>query len=315
MNKFIKDQIDSYDGMIYDINKIANKKVNGLFIVVIKSNKIYADIFNDFMSRKKMILLILSNMLDKYQLDDTTLFINIKDGYYWNDENDNYPVFSFAVPKGKKGLIFPNFDMCHFDLLSTDFNGVKNIFSDYDPKFVTNDLYFKGGPSSEKKTKIREKTACMTCPFNIKVLKDYTEPIYKVKDHKYLLDLPGVKPWSVRFKYLLLSERLVIRISLFNSKYDETGYWRQSYDYFFDENIDYIHLVYDVDYDRTISENTYAQIKKDLMKIYEYFESHQLDYNKTVENLKNKIKNFNVDETYSYLHKLIQEYTLKLFKQ
>ena len=189
MEKFIQEQIDIYNNKKYNLKKIISdkKKVDGLFVVEIKSNKIYADISNDFMSRKRMILLILSEMLDRHKLKDTILLVNIRDGYYWQTD---LPVFSFSVPQGKKGLIFPNFDMCHFDLLNTNYDEVKNIFKKFNPDKIKNDMYFKGGPSSEKKTKIREKKSAETHPFDVSALKDDSEPIYKIKEHKNLLDLP-----------------------------------------------------------------------------------------------------------------------------
>jgi hypothetical protein len=43
--------------------------------------------------------------------------------------------------------------------------------------------------------------------------KDYSEEIYMIKNHKYVLDLAGVKPWSIRFKFLILMSRVIFRIS------------------------------------------------------------------------------------------------------
>ena len=56
-------------------------------------------------------------------------------------------------------------------------------------------------------------------PFNIEV-SDKIIDVYKFKNHKYLLDLPGYKPWSVRLKYLFFMSRLVIRVSLYDSRYE-----------------------------------------------------------------------------------------------
>jgi len=65
-----------------------------------------------------------------------------------------------------------------------------------------------------------------------------------MKDHKYLLDLAGWKPWSLRLKFLFLLDRIPIRISFYNSKIGETYYFNQYFDYIFKENIDYINLKY-----------------------------------------------------------------------
>ena len=137
--------------------------------------------------------------------------------------------------------------------------------------------------------------------------------MYKLKDHKYLVDLPGSKPWSIRFKYLALAEKVVIRISFFNSKYDETGYWRQYVDIFYNEHKDYIHLIYDLDYEKPISNNLYTKIKNDILNIYNKFEKNPKLYSKYVNNINKSSLKVNNDYTYKYISKLINSYTDSLF--
>ena len=244
-------------------------------------------------------------MLEKYKLNDTILLINLTDGYYWKTD---IPVFSFSVAQGKQGLIFPNFDMCYFDLLKKNFNQLKKIFNNYEPKIIKNDIYFKGGPSTLKKNLFREKMSKEKYPINVIAKKDYSESIYKFKDHKYLFDLPGVKPWSVRLKYLFLTQRVIFRISFYNSQIGESGYWRQFYDYIFNENKDYVHLAYNFNYDSLIPENLYEKIKKDIIKKYYFFEKYPEKYNEMILNLNKSVKKLTIESMLKYLYTLICKY-------
>jgi hypothetical protein len=315
MDKFIKEQINGYNGKKYNITKIiANKKeASKYFIVTIKSNIAYADMSNDPYERKKMIVLMLSNMMEKYKVNDTTLLIRTEDGYHWEN---NLPVFSFSVPNGKKGVIFPNYDTDYFYWLNgAKLDKVVQSLNEYEPTLITNDIYFKGADTTHKKSKFRTLIKAESHPFNVDISDNNNEPIYKIKDHKYLLDLPGFKPWSVRFKYLMSSNRLIIRISFYNKDFGELGHWRQSYEYIFEENVDYIHLKYSFDYDKPISIELYEQIKSDILKIYNYFESNPEAYKKMVSNMNKKANEYTNEENYKYLHLLIQSYTKYLLKK
>jgi hypothetical protein len=311
MNKFIQEQINSYNGKKYNIitEAIKLKYLDTIFIVNIKNNKVNANIDNDMLGRKKNIILILNKMLEKYKLNDTLLLINLTDGYYWKTD---IPVFSFSVAQGKKGLIFPNFDICYFDLLKKNFNQLKKIFNNYEPNIIKNDIYFKGGPSTLKKNLFREKMSKEKHPINVIAKKDYSESVYKFKDHKYLFDLPGVKPWSVRLKYLFLTQRIIFRISFYNSQIGESGYWRQFYDYIFNENKDYVHLAYNFNYDSLIPENLYEKIKKDIITKYYFFEKYPEKYNEMVLNLNKSVKKLTIDSMLKYLYTLISKYNVEI---
>ena len=126
------------------------------------------------------------------------------------------------------------------------------------------------------------------------------------------MDFPGVKPWSVRLKYLFVMNSVVFRISFYNSKNGEKGCFQQSFDYLFKENKDYIHLIYDFDYDKEIPENIYKKIVSDIKDKYSYYENNQKEYKKVVSNMKKSSKKLNLDETLKYLYTLIETYTKKL---
>jgi hypothetical protein len=323
MKKFIKSQIDSYHKKTYKKIDILKKykihlEIPALFLIIIKNNKLIYDktIFEGFhiyenegLNRKKRIIYILQKMLDKYTVNDTSLIINYGDGYNWKLD---MPIFNFAVPIGSQGLIFPNFDIFDFiiDNKKFDFDEMKNKIQKYDIKKIENDIFFRGAMTSKNKTKIREKLVYEKLPFNVKL--NQPEFIGNFKKHKYLLDLPGVKPWSVRLKYLFVMNSVVFRISFYNSKNNEKGYFQQSTEYLFKENKDYVHLIYDFDYDKEIPQDIYKKIISDIKDKYIYYENNQKEYKKMVSNMKKASKKLNLDETLKYLHTLIETYTKKL---
>ena len=59
-------------------------------------------------SRTSKIENIFNALLKKYKMKDTFVYISLNDGYF---HKDDLPVFSWSVPVGVKGLIFPNFDL------------------------------------------------------------------------------------------------------------------------------------------------------------------------------------------------------------
>ena len=325
MNKFINEQISvfkkkyKYEDIIQELNYY--KKIpyllnttyyDYIFKVIIKDNALVYNIekYNkiliaEFSSKIKRIINILKNLVKIYKIDDTIIFINIADDYIHTE----LPIFNLSLPYGINGFIFPNYDMNSFFYTNGNFNNTVKLFNNFNPDKIINCIYFKGGRTTNDFSKIREKLNDEQYPFNVISIWGKNEPLYYIKKYKYLLDLPGGKPWSIRLKYLALSERLIIRISFYNSKFGETDYWRQFTDIYIKEDIDYIHLKYDVDYDKEINDILYSKIKRDILNIYYYFEKNPNLYNKMVKNLKKHSKNLNIKNMYKYLHILINDYT------
>ena len=325
MNKFIKSQIDSFNKKTYKKSDLLKsnllENLPMLFKIQIKNNKIIYDktvlegSLNEGLNRKKKMIYILQKMLDKYKVRDTVLLITFVDGYFWKED---IPVFNIALPIGFQGLIFPNFDIYTFSVEGKEYNydEIKNIIQKHPINKIENDLFFRGGANSKYRSKIREKLQYEKLPFNIKL--NQPEFIGNFKSHKYLLDLPGVKPQSVRLKYLLIMNSLVFRISFYNSKNyinstsSEKGCFQQGCDYLFKENRDYIHLIYDFNYDKLIPEYIYKKIVNDIKQKYTYYENNQKEYDRIVNNMKKASKKLNLDEMLKYLHVLIETYTTKL---
>jgi uncharacterized protein (DUF2461 family) len=112
--------------------------------------------------------------------------------------------------------------------------------------------------------------------------------------------------------------RVVIRLSFYRSKFGETGYWKQWFDYIFEENVDYIHLVYDNA--KCYGNNKFynpddkimKQITDDVLNVYNNFENNPQKYKDMVKNLKKKRESLNISNTLKYLHMLISKYTDEL---
>jgi len=319
MDLFIKNQLKSFKGKKYKKKVLINEKNYGdrkkdILPIIIKDNKIINQDIKNYSINKKIYrgmrirctLLLLNELLKRKKIKDTVLLIFHSDSYLWDKD---LPTFNYAVPDGKQGLIFPNFDVIYFNYLNKNFNEIKKNTNNYNPKTIINDIYFKGAPNTLKNLLLREKLSKESLPFNVDLNTDSSEPVYFVKKHKYLLDLPGWKPQSMRFKYLLLSKRLIFRISIYDSKIGEKSYWKQFYDFLFDDKKDYIHLIYDLSYYEKLSNKNYNKIKNDILTQYNYYEKNPKKYIQKVESLNKNAKKLNLNLVYDYLEKLINSYT------
>jgi hypothetical protein len=314
MNEFIHEQIDSYHGKKYKKSDLKIKD-DKIFMVEIKNNKlIYNKNFKVYPAtpgRIPKIINILTLLVSKYSITDTLLLIYTADGYFWKKD---IPVFNYAGPLGKQGLIFLNFDVLKF-LLSDkiiDYDDVKLLCKKYEPADIKNDMYFKGSSASLGGNKIREHLSKEPLPIHVDLnTQGPREEIYKIKNHKYILDLPGVKPQSLRLKYLYLMDRVIIRVSFYDSSMNETSYWRQYYDFIMNDD-DYIHLKYDVHYDKPLTKIEYIKIKKDILKKYYEFEQNPKLYKDTVKNMNKKRRYLTVNNAFKYLYHVIEEYTHNL---
>ena len=79
MKKFIKSQIDSYNGKTYKKSDLLKINENILLKIEIKNNiMIYNKkiLENDWSNRKNNIVIILQKMLEKYKIKDTIVLLN-----------------------------------------------------------------------------------------------------------------------------------------------------------------------------------------------------------------------------------------------
>lgn len=259
--------------------------------------------------RVQFIKRSLEHVLSKKSVADLFLVFNLYDAY----QDLGFPVISFAVPEGVPGLVYPN-----FDLFDTPLDGMKDVCAEmerYTPKEIHDDIYFVGAPSTIN-NHIRQELAKEALPFNVSVSPPIPpEPLYRMKDHKYLLDLAGFRPWSVRNKYLYMTRRLVIRVSFYNSHYGERGYYKQAHDYLFQEGEDYVHLVYDMDHFKHVSDEVYRRIKEDILDTYERYQTDPKAYEAMTRSAFRKTRQVTETEAYKYIYVLLKEYRRRLVKE
>jgi hypothetical protein len=316
----VDNQISHLDNTKYTIKQLEQlykQHPNDIYIIKIINNKlVYNTSLYDPLNRLSKIIIFLENVLKLYKLDNTILGFYIRDSFFWKAK---IPVFNWALPDNIYGLIFPHFDMqlfefdntnkYDFDKIKTQFNKVKVNKTD-----KINKIYFKGSSTSKNKTYLRETFKTYNHPFSIKI-DTPTEPLTNLKKYKYILDLPGVKPQSLRFKYLFLTNSLPIRISLYNTKFDEQSEWKQYIDTFLIENEDYIHLKYNVDYDNRLSKLQLNKIKHDIVKVYNKLENNHTKYRQIVKSGHDKVKKLvTMKSTYYYIYYIIKQLTAKCIK-
>ena len=324
MEEFINKQILSFNKKKYNLlqeHEEILKKYPLLLFIIIKDNKIYEKKHRDtkilyLNTRLKYIDIIFTFFLQKYKIKDTYLFINLSDGFFWRE---NIPVFNWALPDGFNGLIFPNFDILNALIGNEEYNldEIINKCINYEPTKIDNKIFFIGQPTSFFRTKLSHISENI---FNIILSKTCNNrTIYiempEYKNYKYLFDLPGNRSWSVRLKYLFFMDRYIIRISFHNNSWNETSYWKQWFDYLFDEN-DYSHLIYDdSEYGENLDDTKMAKIKNDILEIYNDLEKNPEKYKKAIDNIKQKRKELNLDNTMKYLYILISKYTDEILEK
>ena len=282
MNKLwyikLKEQIEFDKKQYTNINKKDFDKLNKSnkhIKIIIKNNNIINknipknDIQNRIQKIYKLIELTIK-FSNKHKLKKINgiFFFRIADGYTYDI---NYPVFNYSKPKNKKGFLFPDFNFL-------DFKKKLKIFKNNCNSKKNNKIYFRG-TNTDKTAKLRYKLSKLNEPFDIKIVTKFV-PFYNLCKYKYVLDLPGRKPWSVRLIELYMSKSLPIRILFYYSKWNE-DIWVQFYNRMFIEWKNYIPLKYDLNYNKEINNNIINHIKKQCLEIYNFFNNNKL-YNKII---------------------------------
>ena len=224
------------------------------------------------------------------------------------DFEPKIPIFTYSKPKNLKGFLFPDFNM---GLLEEK----KITFDSKCSNVLKKDIvYFKGGPTSKNKTKIREKLEPKSDKIiSVDLKREDFRPYYEICNYKYVLDLPGNYPWSVRLIELYMSKSLPFRVNFYYSdtKHEKTykyEQWIQFYECGFPENISYINFKYENSFYKEISDEKVEKIKNDLISKYNYFESNPDLYNKIVNENYKKTKALTFKHIYCYLYTTFSYY-------
>ena len=125
--------------------------------------------------------------------------------------------------------------------------------------------------------------------------------------YKYLLDLPGAHPWSVRLKELFLTKSLVIHVAVKSEKIS------QFISEAFIPGVDYAEVIFNPDYN--VKKGKHASAEQYLVyQILEKRKKYNNDteaYQRIVVSAYNKIILLEYNNILYYLHLLLTEYVKK----
>lgn len=260
------------------------------------------------------------------KVNDTYIYFYSCDVYVW--EYQEYPFFVYSKPKNKKGILFPDHSFIRNKISTiSSWNKqkselIKSVIQN--PNKKINKIYFYGGGGDiSARHKYRHKLRDLHLP-NMEIhIRDKWKSMTTLSKYKYLLNLPGVQPWSNRFKYLFLTKSLVINVNLLQTYIYKSGkiYKNLKYINFYDNlfipNRDYIDI--DVEYveERKNNYKIYneKQFKKSvdkIEKVYNFMEKNEKLYSRMVNNAYKKVNLITEEIIYKNMIKLMNEYTEKL---
>lgn len=225
----------------YSILQILNGKIKIYYNVSNELKKVFQPRYN----QSKLLLETLQTKLKNKKFPNITIPLYVGDSYAWDY---NGPYFCFSKPENKNGLLFPHWNFVNWDKTKETFK--KECILPWKERI--SDIYFKGDKTSQPHSQIREKLAKIYP--SIQLSGPYQPPISMCK-YKYVFDLPGRFPWSVRSPLLELSNSQIIRIDLFNQRWNEKP-WIQFYDY-----KDTISLKLNTQYMKPLSEKNINEIQ------------------------------------------------------
>lgn len=319
----IKSEIDkNLDSCVFsdkikeEMKSLYNGKLNGICIrLEIKDNKFIFEYGKDrqihIKERRERIIELLKKIereigRRKIKIENCLIYLLMMDNYYYQD--DRIPFFTFAKPKNRGGILYPDDDIINF----LEKKKEVKIY-----EIEENRIYFRGRDTDKLKYDLRRKLSKEESEIlKIEISEDYID-ISEFSRYKYLLNLGGNQPWSYRFRYLFLLERLVINISVHQVYDDDKNLdWKTFFDILFIENKDYINIKYTwKEGDKKINELNYKKLVSNINFVYKKLEENENIYNKIRENGIKKINLINEELLYdSYIY-LIKEYSKRYNKK
>ena len=285
-------------------NRVIKPKTEYLYKIYKLRGIILYKMFNQFMSKINY---------NKKKYANFDLYICLRDIVV----NEDLPFFYFAKCLNQNGILIPDwtFHTPYKSKIKTNWhNQIIQISKVCDRITEKKDLvFFQGADTSgtskpvktSKKTLIRRNLKNVGLDknnnFPMEILID-DEPKTSVTDwcsYKYLLDLPGAHPWSVRFKELLLTGSLVIKV-------DVKDRWINFYSDIFKPSEDYIQVIFDnkeyLEEKYESAEKTYSDIKKVVKEVSDE------DIQRITESANKKIKMVNNKMLTFYFETLINQY-------
>ena len=194
-----------------------------------------------------------------------------------NDYNVSHilPIYSFAKPMNSNGILIPDWTFIndYKSMIKGDWDTISREIKKGNNIKKKNIIFFQGTNSSEllndryfNRNNIRKNLEILS-KNNPKFIINIDKPPVPASDwnkYKYLLDLAGSYPWSVRLKEILLTKSLVIKV-------DNEIPWMNFYSPLLKPNIDYIQIKYKND--NSHYENA-TEVYNKIISVYTYMNSH-----------------------------------------
>ncbi len=315
---------------------IKKMKADPLLVIDIKDGQATEEKNNNGDTRIPHIMSLLKKALKwaNGEVPDTKLYFWVSDRVPWElgEYMDKYPFYVFAAPKNVNNIIFPDNTFECITLQKKykgtcfDWDSTKKLFEKKNKEYKHKQkiIYFKGTPTTNKIHRIRELLADYAkTRKNMLILLDgwqnYT-PITENSKYMFLLNLPGHYPWSNRFKYLFLTNSVIININVFTKSINEEGWNEDEYHSFIDlimePDKDYINLsftYYNAGISKSIelqnkaqkmTEKEVARVVTQIENIYTNYTPKQ--YDSMIKNYRRKIADLNNEDIYAYIVKCIK---------
>jgi len=297
------------------------KNIKNVFEIIIKDYEIFYDKYvkkniNKKYPKEKRIdsfIDLLKNTI-KFKKKNNYKISNIKIYLLLSDNANNkldykkkykYPLLSYSRQKNSFRFLIPDRSFTNTNINDKKYNWdeVKKIIHNYcSNKETINKIYFKGKDSSKMRKNL-DNTSKEKKNIIINLDKNKYIPLYKFCDYKYLLDLPGVGPWSYRFKEILaMPNSLTIKINLLKYNFETFNFFHK----IIKPNIDY--LVIDIDNEKIKDKKYIDELYKKLKKIMD----ENKNYKKIMDHSTKQMNKLTMKTVYLYIIKLLNEYS-KLF--
>jgi len=296
--------------------KIENNKMTIL-------NKVKA-----YQRREEGLIKIVKMALKYGKIRDGIIYLHVADEYIY--QYPELPFMIIAKPEDKTGILIPdntfvdiepetktaidNKKMINWDDNKTMINEKCNKIKITEKK---NKIFFIGQNINMKKTEFNIRKWLYEHQNrldNLEILltdnNNYV-PMSNFCNYKYLLNLPGMSPWSFRFKFLFLMKSLIINIALlrkYSDSYDKK--WINIFDPMFIKNRDYVELNYE--YSSIDQSNNLNNLLKNIEMIYNEFEKNNKLYTKIVNNGYKKGQKINKKIIAKIAYNVINNYCTKM---
>jgi hypothetical protein len=298
--------------LILDLDDFYKKnfRLKKVIKMQILNNKLYYEnehlegVFNNlFLDRSKHIIKLFEIALErlnkqKIKLRDFTFYFTI------NDYNitKQLPIFAFSKQFNSEGILIPDWTFINLvgNKVKNNWDDIKESLARIKIKNKEDIIFFQGANTSkiirdirEYKSDIRENIKLLSKENNNFIVKidEPLSPITEWVKYKYLLDLPGAYPWSVRFKELLMMKSIVIKVDIKNP-------WINFYSALLKPNIDYIQIKYDNN-DEPI--NLANGIYNKIVKVYKYLKHKPKKVNDMINSAYKNINKLTMDGVINYL--------------